>query len=161
MDAPEEYRICFGCLTTTSKYLLECCHCQFNFCYECLLEHQHVDIYNRLLKQIQDIDTIVARFVDHAHSQTEWVGHLTQDRADLQIFVRYIQETLSYMTVIHLPTELWLKHVDDLIKNDWFAIDENCYWLFNDPKIQTPDRKKSKKSNKKTIKYIRSSISDT
>ncbi|CAF1266690.1 unnamed protein product [Rotaria sordida] len=149
MDTFEEYNLCSLCLSTTSNYLLDCDHCQLQFCYECLVEHHHIKIYNRLRKQIQDIDAIIARFIGYAHNQTEWVDHLTRDRLDLQIFLRYIQETPSHITVNYLPTEFWLEHVDDLIEKDRFAIDDNCFWLLNESKSLTSIAKKLKKSNKK------------
>ncbi|CAF0951348.1 unnamed protein product [Adineta steineri] len=145
MDTFKKYNICCTCFTTTSKYLLDCDHCQSSFCYECLLEHHHIDIYDRLLKQIQDINTIVARFIDHAHNQTEWVEHLTQDRLDLQIFVRDINQTPSNFKVIDLPTEFWLAHIDDLIKKDGFAIDYDCFWDLRQSKTQTSKPKRIQK----------------
>ncbi|CAF4923837.1 unnamed protein product, partial [Rotaria sp. Silwood1] len=142
MDTFKEYSICSLCLSTTSNYLLDCDHCQLSFCYECLLEHHHTNLYNRMCTQIQDINAIVARFIGYAHSQTEWVDHLTHDRLDLQIFLRYIQETSSYATVNYLPTEVWLEHVDNLIEKDRFAIDEDCSWLLEEPKRLTSTPKK-------------------
>jgi hypothetical protein len=149
MGAAKEKNICIGCLTISSTYrLFECRHCQFNFCKECLLEHQHIDIYHRLNKYIQDIDTIVAGFVGYAHSQTEWVAHLTKDRLELQYFARLIQQTPLHYIITYLPNEVWLNHIDDLIEKNRFAIDEDCYWLPRGSKTQILKQETPKFTNK-------------
>jgi hypothetical protein len=133
---------CSVCLTATAKCPLDCSHCQLPFCHDCLLKHQRSDLRARLLKQIQQIDTIIARFVGHAHNQTEWVDHLAQDRNDLQTFVHCIERTPSDLAVLYLPTDQWLSHVDDLIDKYRFAVDEKCTWLLRPPKTGITNSKK-------------------
>ncbi|CAF4394825.1 unnamed protein product [Adineta steineri] len=82
-----------------------------------------------LVHVANEIDKILARFLNHAHSQTEWTGHLTGDRNQLEIIIRYIENAHKDYPIIGLPSLQWMNHVDSLIFKMSFAIHEKCSTL--------------------------------
>ncbi|CAF0932440.1 unnamed protein product [Rotaria sordida] len=118
---------CSSELTLTNTY--QCSHCLISFCYRCLIEHHHTDIKFEFIDMINRIDNILAQFLYHAHSQTEWTNHLTEDRDRLKTYVKYIEAYYKDLPIVALPDFQWITHVQNLINKNSKAIYENCSTL--------------------------------
>ncbi|CAF1437081.1 unnamed protein product [Adineta steineri] len=130
MPSPNEINECMVCksqLSTSDSY--RCSHCLVFYCRQCLIRHQHNDIKVKCMDMANEIDKILTRFLNHAHSQTEWTGHLTGDRNQLEIIIRYIENAHKDYPIIGLPSLQWMNHVDSLIFKMSFAIHEKCSTL--------------------------------
>ena len=119
-----ECMVCKSQLTTSNSY--RCSHCLVLHCRQCLIRHQHNDIKFKCLDMINEIDKILTRFLYHAHNQTEWTDHLTEDRNRLEIIIRYIENSPTDRSIYGLPSLRWMKHVDNLIYKMSFAIHDRC-----------------------------------
>ncbi|CAF4102191.1 unnamed protein product, partial [Rotaria sp. Silwood2] len=69
----------------------QCSHCLTWFCYQCLIKHHHNDIKSEFMDMIDRIDKILVQFLYHAHSQTAWTNHFTEDPNRLKIYIKYIE----------------------------------------------------------------------
>lgn len=117
---------CYDCGRVLSHNAHECFHCVADFCYSCLIEHHHTTVRVELQSLVDQIDKILAPFQHHAHSQTEWTGHLTEDRSRLMDYIRSIDYTANYLPVLRLPSWSWIYHVENLICKESYAIYEIC-----------------------------------
>ncbi len=81
------------------------------------------------MEMIKQIDEILVRFLYHAHNQTEWTNHLTDDRKRLDIYIQLIENSYTQLPILILPNFQWVNHVRNLISKNSFAIDENCCQL--------------------------------
>ena len=115
---------CETCSKTNGSH--QCTHCLSRYCYQCLIKHHHNDIKQEFTDLIKRIDQILDRFLHHAHNQTEWTDHLTNDRRHLEIFIRYIDTSFKQYPISSLPTFQWIYHVQRLISKTFYAIDESC-----------------------------------
>jgi hypothetical protein len=120
---------CGACSKSTSVHPYQCSHCCLLFCYQCLIKHHHTGVKDQLVDMVDQIDKILARFLHHAHNQTEWTDHLTDDRRRLKCDINYIERCPKYQPILSLPNFFWLNHVNSLIRNDSFAIREKCFNL--------------------------------
>lgn len=116
-----------------STKLNKCVHCSTPFCYSCLLIHHHNEIKYEFMNMIEQIDKILAKFLHHAHNQTEWTDHLEKDRQELQEFIQFIDYSHKNLSIRGLPDEKWVTHVQLLIYNNRSAIFENCHKLMYPP----------------------------
>ncbi|CAF3044114.1 unnamed protein product [Rotaria socialis] len=115
---------CSTPLTPSKAY--QCCHCLTFYCYHCLTKHHHIDVKLEFMDLIKRIDEILAKFLHHAHNQTEWTDHLSEDRKLLQTYIEFIDTYYTHFAVPVLPDSQWVYHVKDLIDNRKYAIYEVC-----------------------------------
>src|SRR5438105_4042470 len=120
---------CGCCSQSISTNSYQCSHCLITFCYQCLIKHHHNHIKNEFIEMINQIDKILERFLYHAHSQTEWTNHLTEDQERLRIYIRLIETSSTQYLIVLLPDFQWVHHVKSLIDKSFFAIHENCCTL--------------------------------
>ncbi|CAF0719522.1 unnamed protein product [Rotaria sp. Silwood1] len=118
---------CSSELKSTNAY--QCSHCLTWFCYQCLIEHHHNDVKIEFMDMINQIDKILDQFLYHAHSQTEWTNHLTEDQNRLKIYIKYIEANYKHLPILALPDIQWINHVQNLINKKSNAIYENCSTL--------------------------------
>ncbi len=118
--------VCVCCSQTITTNAGQCSHCLIQFCYQCLVKHHHNDVKNEFMNMIKQIDEILARFLYHAHNQTEWTDHLTADRKRLEIYIEIIDAYHKNLPIIILPNFQWVNHVNNLISKYYFSINENC-----------------------------------
>ena len=125
MPAINEAIECGYCSESIPTNSYQCSHCSIQFCHQCVVQH-YTHIKNEFMEMINRINGILARFLHHAHSQTEWTNHLTEDRKRLEIFVRLIETFDTRTVAVILPKSQWVNHVNNLIDKYSFAINENC-----------------------------------
>ncbi|CAF2305952.1 unnamed protein product [Rotaria sp. Silwood2] len=104
----------------------QCSHCLTWFCYQCLIKHHHNDIKSEFMDMIDRIDKILVQFLYHAHSQTAWTNHLTEDQNRLKIYIKYIEANCKDLPIIALPDFQWIQHIQNLINKNSNSIYENC-----------------------------------
>jgi hypothetical protein len=117
---------CAYCSQSITTNVYQCSHCLMTSCYQCLIKHHHHDVKNEFMDMIKQIDEILARFLHHAHNQTEWTDHLTEDRKRLEIFIEIIADYYPYLPIPTLPDFQWVNHVKFLIRKNSYEINENC-----------------------------------
>ncbi len=129
MPSINEIIECMCCSQSITTDAYQCSHCLLTFCYQCLIKHHHNDVKNEFMDMIKQIDEILAQFLYHAHNQTEWTNHLTDDRRRLEIYIGIIETYQKNLPITILPNFQWVNHVKNLICKYSFAINENCFKL--------------------------------
>jgi hypothetical protein len=129
MSVSNELTTCehYSEIPSTNSY--QCCHCLKSFCLQCLIKHHHHDVKYEFIYMKNRIDEILSKFLHHAHGQTEWTNHLTEDRNRLNTFIQHIETYYIHLPIITLPSYQWVDHVNSLISKSSFAIDEKCCTL--------------------------------
>ncbi len=129
MSLSKEIIECARCSQYLTSQSYECSHCLIPFCYQCLIKHHHHDVKNEFREFIDQIDEILAKFLNYAHSQTEWTNHLTEDRNRLEIYIRHIEASYTQYPILTLPNFQWVNHLRNLICKYHFSIFEDCCML--------------------------------
>jgi hypothetical protein len=130
MSSPNVLTTCERCSEIPSTNPYECAHCLKSFCMQCLVKHHHHDVKYEFIDMINRIDAILLKFLNHAHGQTEWTQHLTEDRQRLNTFIQHIESYYKQLPIITLPSYKWVNHVNNLIwKNSSAIFDQNCCTL--------------------------------
>jgi hypothetical protein len=124
---------CGRCSHFLTSQSYQCSHCLIPFCYSCLIKHHHNDVKNEFIEFIYQIDEILKKFLNHAHSQTEWTSHLTEDRNRLEIYIRHIETSYTQYPILTLPNYQWMNHIRSLICKSYFSIYEDCCMLMYPP----------------------------
>ena len=129
MSLSKEIVDCGRCSQLSTRQTYQCSHCLIPFCYSCLTKHHHEDVKHEFAELIQRIDAILAKFLHHAHSQSEWTSHLEEDRNRLEIYIRHIETSYVQYPILTLPNYRWVDHIRSLICQSYFAIYEDCCML--------------------------------
>lgn len=133
MTLANEIVECIICTQIITHRSYECSHCLMPFCYQCLANHHHTHVKNEFTEMLHRIDAIHAQFLHHAHNQTEWTGHLTEDRNRLEMYIQLITNSYTQYPILTLPNYRWISHVHSLISKCGFAIYEDCLKLMYAP----------------------------
>jgi hypothetical protein len=86
-------------------------------------------VKNEFIELIRQIDMILDKYLYHAHSESEWTNHLTEDQARLEVYVRHIENSYTQYPIVTLPNYQWVNHVRCLIFKSNFSVYENCCML--------------------------------
>lgn len=120
---------CVVCTQLITNQSYECSHCLMPFCYQCLAQHHQTNVKHEFITMLHRIDEIQAKFLHHAHNQTEWTNHLAIDRDRLECYIQHIENSHRQHPILHLPDYRWISHVHSLIYKTSFAIYEDCLKL--------------------------------
>ena len=147
MSESKEVTECWRCSQSSTSQCHQCYHCLLPFCYSCIIKHHHYDVKNEFTEFIHQIDGILEKFLHHAHSETEWTNHLTEDRNRLELYIQHIENSYSQYPIVTLPNYQWINHVRSLIFKYHFSIYEDCLKLIY-PSLNTSIQENNKNISK-------------
>ena len=130
MSTINELNQCTFCSQLKATASQQCVHCLSFYCTQCLIKHHHYAVKEEFLDLIKQMDAILGQYLFHAHSDTQWTNHLTQDRQRLKDYVKFVEGYLPNQPIVALPSSEWMNHVKSLLCKQTYVVYEDCSKIF-------------------------------